>query len=146
MSDVVAVAKEIGDAVSTINFKAPLEGAAAFQQKLLDIAVNQGLVGNAAFKSVEAMRRQFQELALASGQSSQSIAGAASQMIATGLDRSLVDASIGNIAKTATAANADIKDIAAVATSLMQNFKVPADQMAATLDAGQIMQMVRGGV
>lgn len=134
LSDVVAVAKEIGDAVSTISFKAPMEGAAAFQQKLLDIAVNQGLVGNAAFKTVADMRRQFQELAISTGQSSQGITDAAGQMIAAGLDPALVKASIGTIATTATATNADIKSIAALATSLMQNLKVPADQMAATLD------------
>ncbi len=134
LSDVVAVAKQIGDAVSNINFKAPLEGAAAFQQKLLDIAVNQGLVGNAAFKTVADMRRQFQELAISSGQSSQGIADAAGQMIAAGVDPGRVKASIGTIATTATAANADIKDVAALATSLMQNLHVPADQMAATLD------------
>ncbi|MBB4956237.1 TP901 family phage tail tape measure protein [Agrobacterium vitis] len=134
MNDVLTVAKDIGDAVSGISFKTPIKEAASFQQQLLDISLAQGLSGKQAFQNVADMKRQFQDLALATGQSSQNIATAAGQMMAAGLDRSLVDASIGTIARTATAANADVKDMASVATSLMQNLKVPADQMAVTLD------------
>lgn len=130
----------VGGAIAAISFMGPIQQAAAFQQQLLDIAVTQGKVGKDAFVAVAMMKRQYQELARETGQSSMGVAEAAGQMIAAGLDPSLVDASIGNIARTATAANADIKDIANVATSLMQNLKLPADQLSEALDG-----MVIGG-
>ncbi|SIQ23431.1 phage tail tape measure protein, TP901 family, core region [Rhizobium sp. RU35A] len=134
IADVARKIGAVGAAVGALSFLGPIQDAAAFQQKLLDISVTQGLVGQEAFKNIAEMKGMYQDLARQVGISSQDIAGAAGQMIAAGLDKSLVDASIGNIARTATAANADIKDIASVATSLMQSLKVPAGELGQAMD------------
>lgn len=130
-------ARQIGlvsSAVAAISFMGPIKEAAAFQQQLLDIAGTQGLAGTAAFTAVAEMKTQFQDLARVVGISSHEIGGAAGQMIAAGLDRKLVDAAIGDIARATTAANSNINDMAGVATSLMQNLKVPASQLREAMD------------
>lgn len=124
----------VGGAIAAISFMGPVQEAAAFQQKLLDIAGTQGLVGEAAFGAVSDMRRQFQDLAREVGMSSHDIGGAAGQMIAAGLDTKLVKDSIKDIARAATAANADIIDLAGVGTSLMQNLSLPANEIRSSLD------------
>jgi TP901 family phage tail tape measure protein len=132
----------LGVAIAAISFMGPIKEAAAFQQKLLDIAGTAELSGKAAFKFVDDAREKFEALALATGQASDIIAAGAGQMIATGLDRGLIEASIGGIATAATAANAEFSDMAGVATSLMQTLNVPAgelrDSLAALVVSGKL--------
>ncbi|WP_188134323.1 phage tail tape measure protein [Rhizobium sp. RU35A] len=123
----------VGTAIATISFMGPIQEAAAFQQKLLDIAGTSNLSGQAAFDYVTRAKAQFQALALAVGQSSDKVASGAGQMIAAGLDPALVDQSIGIIGKSATAANAEFADMAGVATSMLQTLKLPADQLESAL-------------
>lgn len=119
----------IGASIAAISFLGPIKEAAAFQQQLLDIAGTSNLSGKAAFDFVNVAKGQYEELALLVGQYSADLAGAAGQMIAAGVNKDLVDASLGNIGRAATASGADIADMAAVATSLLQNLKLPADQL-----------------
>ncbi|WP_425394191.1 phage tail tape measure protein [Brucella inopinata] len=56
-------------------------------------------------------------------------------MIAAGVNRTLIDATIGDIGRAATAANAEFADMSGVATSLLNNLKVPADQIKDSLGA-----------
>lgn len=119
----------IGASIAAISFMGPIKEAAAFQQQLLDIAGTSNLSGKAAFDFVNVAKGQYEELALLVGQYSADLAGAAGQMIAAGVNKDLVDASLGNIGRAATASGADIADMAAVATSLLQNLKLPADQL-----------------
>lgn len=138
LEGVVNMAKKIGivgTAIAGISFLSPIHEAAAFQQKLVDIAGTANLSGKAAFQFVDQSRMKFEGLALQVGQLSDTIAKGAGQMIAAGLDEKLVDASIGAIARAATAAHADFADMAGVATSLMQTLKVPADQLQESLAA-----------
>lgn len=132
----------LGAAIAAISFMGPIKEAAAFQQKLLDIASTAELSGKAAFKFVDEARAKYEALALASGQASDTIAQGAGQMTAAGLDASLIDASIGDIARASTAANAQFSDMADVATSLMQTLKVPAaelkDAMGALVVSGKL--------
>ncbi|MBB3947212.1 hypothetical protein GGQ73_003178 [Rhizobium skierniewicense] len=125
----------VGAAVAAISFMGPMKEAAAFQQQLLDIAGTANLTNQAAFNFVDQAKAQYEELALIVGQTSDIIASGAGQMIAAGVDRSLIDASIGIIGKAATAANAEFSDMSAVATSLLQTLKVPADQLENSLGA-----------
>lgn len=125
----------VGSAIAAISFLAPINEAAAFQQKLLDIAATQGLAGRAAFEYVEKAKAKFEDLSLKVGQSSNAISGAAAQMIAAGVDEKLIDASIGTIGKAATAATADINDMASVATSLLTTLKLPSEQLENSLGA-----------
>ncbi len=119
----------IGTAIATISFMAPIQEAAAFQQKLVDIAATANYSGAAAYKFVDEAKGKYEDLALKIGQYSDTIADGAGQMIAAGLDEKLVDQSIGSIGRAATAAHAQFSDMASVATSMMQTLKVPANQL-----------------
>ncbi|MFC3074694.1 phage tail tape measure protein [Shinella pollutisoli] len=119
----------LGTAVAAISFMGPINEAAAFQQKLIDIAATANLSGKAAFSFVAQARSEYEELALSIGQVSDTIAAGAGEMIAAGLDRALIDQSIGTIGKAATAANAEFSDMSKVATSMLQTLKLPADQL-----------------
>lgn len=119
----------VGGAVAAISFMGPIQEAAAFQQQLLDIAGTSNLVGKAAFDLVENSKAKYEELSLVVGQYSDTIAKGAGQMIAAGVDPTLVDQSIGLIGRSATAANAEFNDMAGVATALLTALRVPADQL-----------------
>ncbi|WP_375591049.1 phage tail tape measure protein [Hoeflea alexandrii] len=119
----------VGTAIAAISFMGPINQAAAFQQQLLDIAGTANLSGQAAFDFVDQAKSEFEELALVVGQYSDTIATGAGQMIASGVNEDLVDASIGSIGRAATAANAQFSDMASVATSLLQTLKLPASQL-----------------
>lgn len=128
----------VGTAIAAISFTAPIAQAAEFQQKLLDIAGTAELTHQAAFDFVNQQKKQYESLAFVSGQFSDTIAAGAGQMIAAGLDRSTVDASLASIAKNATAANTEFADMAGVGVSLLQTLRVPADQLDSAL-AGLIV-------
>ena len=133
-----AAMRKIGAAtaiISAISFMGPLNEAAAFQQQLLDIAGTAELTGSAAFKFVDEAKAKYEAMALEIGQTSETIAAGAGKMIAAGLDVKDVHASLKDIGEAATAANASFDDMAGVATSMMQNLKVPADQVRDSLGA-----------
>ncbi|MBD8554921.1 phage tail tape measure protein [Rhizobium sp. CFBP 8762] len=119
----------VGAAVATISFMGPIAEAAEFEQKLLNIAATSHLSGKKAFAFVAVQKEQYEGLALEIGQFSQTIADGAAQMIAAGVDQSLVDASIKNIGRAATASTTQFSDMAGVATSLLTTLKLPADQL-----------------
>jgi len=119
----------VGTAIAAISFMGPINEAAAFQQKLLDIAGTADLSGRAAFAFVDTAKAKYEDLALQIGQYSDTIAAGAGQMIAAGVDPKLIDASIAGIGRTATAANAEFADIAGVATSMLTTLQLPASQL-----------------
>lgn len=125
----------LGTAIAAISFMGPVQEAGAFQQKLLDIAGTAELTGKAAFKFVDQAKAQYEDLAFKIGQTSDIITSGAGQMIAAGVNRDLIDATIGDIGRAATAANAEFSDMSGVATSLLNNLKLPADQMKDSLGA-----------
>lgn len=125
----------LGAAIGAISFMGPMKEAAAFQQQLLDIAGTAELAGKAAFGFVDQAGRQYEDLALKIGQYSQTVAEGAGQMVAAGVDRKLIDATIGDIGRAATAANANFADMASVGTSMLNNLKLPADEMRDSLGA-----------
>lgn len=125
----------LGAAIAGISFLAPIDQAAAFQQKLLDIAGTMELTGAEAFAFTDQAKTEFEALALQIGQASDTIASGAGQMIAAGLSDQLIDASIGDIGRAATSANAEFSEMASVATSMLQNLQLPADQLDDSLGA-----------
>ncbi|KAB2773663.1 hypothetical protein F9L00_24680 [Brucella anthropi] len=125
----------LGTAVAAISFMGPVQEAAAFQQQLLDIAGTAELSGKAAFDFAAKAKVEYEELALVIGQASETIAAGAGQMIAAGVDQKLIDATIGDIGRAATAANAEFSDMAGVGTAMLNNLKLPADQMRDSLGA-----------
>ncbi|MGV2066353.1 phage tail tape measure protein [Agrobacterium sp. 22-226-1] len=132
----------VGAAVAGISFLGPMQEAAAFQQQLLDIAGTSNLTRQAAFAFVDQSKAKFEQLALDVGQLSDTVARGAGQMIAAGVNNDLVDRSIGSISRAATAANAEMNDMASVATSLLTTLKLPAEQlddaMGALVTAGKL--------
>ena len=128
--------------ISAISFIGPMNEAAAFQQQLLDIAGTAELTGASAFKFVDEAKTKYEAMALEIGQTSETIAAGAGKMIAAGLDVKDVHASLKDIGEAATAANAQFDDMAGVATSMMQNLKVPAadvrDALGALVAAGKL--------
>ncbi len=134
-------ARQIGlvsGAIAAISFMGPMQEAAAFQQQLLDIAGTSNLTGKAAFDYVDQAKGQFESLALAYGQFSETISAGAGKMVAAGLEENIVNASMASIAKATKAANASFDDMSGVAISLLQTLKLPADQLDDTL-AGLIV-------
>ena len=125
----------VGAIIGGISFMAPLNEAAAFQQQLIDIAGTAELTGAKAFKFVDEAKTKYETLALGIGQTSETVAAGAGKMIAAGLDLADVEASLKDIGIAATAANASFDDMAGVATSMMQNLKVPASEVRDSLGA-----------
>ncbi|ANM05225.1 phage-related minor tail protein [Rhizobium phaseoli] len=138
---VVDTAKKIGlvgTAIAAISFMQPMKEAAAFQQRLLDIAGTSNKTGAQAYLMVDELKGRFEGLALTVGQTSDTIAQGAGKMIAAGLDEQLVNNSLKSIGRATKAANAEFDDMAGVAVSLLQTLKLPADQLDATM-AGLIV-------
>lgn len=125
----------LGAAVAGISFLGPIDQAAAFQQKMLDIAGTMELTREAAFNFADQAKTEYEGLALAIGQYSDTVATGAGAMIASGVSKELIDQSIGDIGRAATAANAEFSDMTSVATSLLQTLRVPADQLDDSLGA-----------
>ncbi len=125
----------LGTAIAAISFMGPIREAAAFEQKLIDIASTANLSGKAAFSFVAEARSEYEQLGLIVGQYSDTIAAGAGEMIAAGLGRDLIDQSIDDIGRAATAANAEFSDMSKVATSMLQTLKLPADQLNDALGA-----------
>lgn len=132
----------LGAAIAAISFMGPIKEAAAFQQKLLDIAGTADLTGVKAFKLTDELRGKFEALAFKTGQSSDMISQAFGDMMAAGLDRGKIEASMFGIAKATTAVNAEMKDMAGVATSMLQTLDMPVNQledaMAALVVSGRL--------
>lgn len=125
----------LGTAISAISFMGPINEAASFQQQLIDIAGTAELSGRAAFAFVDQARGKYEDLALAIGQHSDTIAAGVGQMIAAGVDQSIIDGSIRDIGRAATAANAEFADMASIAQAAAINLKLPADRMGDALGA-----------
>ena len=130
----------IGTAIAAISFLGPIQQAAAFEQQLLDIAGTANLVGDAAFDFARETRRQYEDLALTVGQTSDTIAAGAGQMIAAGVNEGVIDRNLGTIGKAATAASTEFSDMAAVATSLLNILDVPETEL-----EGALAGLVVGG-
>ncbi|MGM5087998.1 phage tail tape measure protein [Rhizobium sp. 814_E9_N1_1] len=135
LQGVVDTAKKIGlvgTALAAISFMQPMKEAAAFQQQLIDIASTSNKTGAQAYLMVDQLKGRFEDLALMVGQTSDTIAKGSGKMIAAGLDEQLVNNSLKSIGRATKAANAEFDDMAAVAVSLLQTLKLPADQLDAT--------------
>jgi TP901 family phage tail tape measure protein len=125
----------IGAVVGAISFLAPIREAAAFDQRLRDIAVTAGQAGAEAQRSIRDMARQFGGLAVETGQRSSAVAEAAGVLIAAGMERGLIDSLLPTIARVATATNSSITDIATTAFTLSDTLRVGPEQMESALAA-----------
>lgn len=117
---------------------APIAAAARFDDQLRAIAITAGLSGAAAEAYIDKLRRSFQLLALQTGQTADAVAAAAGLMIQRGLPAELIDKLLPVTARVATAASADMRDIAGVVESINTALGVMPDQ----LDRGMAMLVV----
>lgn len=108
---------------------APIAAAARFDDLLRGIAITAGLSGAAAENYIAKLRRQFQLLALETGQTSEAVANAAGLMIQRGLPAELIDKLLPVTARVATAASSDMKDIAGVVESVNTALGVLPEQL-----------------
>jgi TP901 family phage tail tape measure protein len=135
LRDAAARIGAIGAVIGAISFMGPIQQAAAFDQRLRDIAVTAGQSGAEVQRSIAEMARQFGDLALATGQRSSGVAEAAGVLIAAGMERGLIASLLPAIARVATATNASITDIATTAFTLSDTLRVAPEQMEAALAA-----------
>lgn len=119
----------IGALAATLTFAGPAAEAAAFDQVLRDSAVTAGVATEQVNDYIATNARLYEQMALATGQMSASVAGAAGNLQAAGMDAALIDQLLEPISRVATAASAEIDDIGRVAFSLSDTLKIPADQM-----------------
>ena len=99
----------VGTAIAGISFMGPIQEAAAFQQQLIDMAATADLSGRAAFDFAAKSGAKYEELALKTRLLSRDIAAGAGQMLASNLDPAYIEAVIGDTAKAAKAANAELR-------------------------------------
>lgn len=133
----------LGAAIGALSFLGPIQEAAAFQQKLLDIAGTAELSGRAAFAFVDETQAKYEALALKIGQVSATVADGAGQMIAAGVDAGMISRNIETIGKSATSANSEFADMAGVATSLLKTLAVPETELEGAL-AGLVVAGKQG--
>ena len=119
----------VGAIIGALSFTGPANEAAAFDQSIRDIGVTAGK----SLGQVEALIRTaggaYEDLALKTSQASVDIAKTAGDLIASGMNETLLQALLPSIAKTATATSSEIRDIGKVAFALSKNLGIPADRM-----------------
>lgn len=108
---------------------APIAAAARFDDQLRAIAITAGLSGAAAEAYIDRLRRSFQQLALQTGQTADAVAAAAGLMIQRGLPAQLIDRLLPVTARVATAASAEMRDIAGVVESVNTALGVMPEQL-----------------
>ncbi|MFG1466800.1 phage tail tape measure protein, partial [Xanthobacter sp. DSM 24535] len=119
----------LGGAVAAISFMLPIQSAAAFDQKLRDIAVTAGLFGAEAEARIRSMAVSYRALALQVGLTSDQIADASGILVAAGMDDALANKLLPTIGRVSKAASAVPVDVAKVGFALNNTLKIQADQM-----------------
>ena len=123
---------------------APLREAARFDALLRDIAITGGATGAEVERQIGRMRTQYEQLALATGQSSEGIAEAAKVLVAAGLQPELIEQLLPTIARVGTAADASLKDLANTAFQLNHTLGITPEELersfAVLLTAGKAGQ------
>ncbi len=119
----------IGALGAGLSFVGPLKAAADFDARLRDLAITSGTVSRAMQADVTTLARSYERLALEVGQRSTQLAEAAQILIAAGLDRDVVATLMPQLGRAATAAGAEIADMARMAVALNQNLRIAAERM-----------------
>lgn len=122
---------------------APIVAAAGLDKQLRDIAVTAGLTGTAAEQMIARLRREFEQLAIQTGQSSRDVATAAGLMMQRGLATDLIERMLPITAKVATGTSSVIGDVAGVVYDLNQTLDVTPDKIDRALS--MLVQAAREG-
>ncbi|MEP9350566.1 phage tail tape measure protein [Xanthobacter sp. KR7-225] len=123
----------LGAAVAAISFAVPLQSAAAYDQKLRDMAVTAGLFGADAQRMIRAVGRDMEQLALKTGIASSALVDARAALVAGGVNDDLVAKIMPAIARVSKAASANPLDTAATAKALVGPLAIAAKDMEVSL-------------
>lgn len=130
----------LGGIMAGLSFALPLQSAIAYENQLREIAVTAGLSGQAATEFVARQTDQYNKLALAVGQANTKLAEGAGALIAAGMDSALIEKIMPTVGKVATAASAEVGDVAKTAFALNNTLKITEDRMEAAMG-----KLVTGG-
>jgi len=125
----------IGGAVAGISIVEPVEQYANYENTLRHIAITEGKSGDAVKPEIDRLTRLFAEDAQKTGQSSESIAKAYSDLVQMGISSNILDRVIGAHSQAATAYNISPEALGPAVGALLQNFKIPEEQIGAALSA-----------
>lgn len=109
---------------------APLSNASEFESLLLDIAQKADL-SDGAMKS---LGKRITGLSKDLGRSQAEIAGVVDNLMGRGMDDKTAEAAVAPIVKTASAYRAAADDVASASFSVVDNLKVPVEQLPKSLD------------
>lgn len=109
---------------------APLSNASEFESLLLDIAQKADL-SDGAMKS---LGKRITGLSKDLGRSQAEIAGVVDNLMGRGMDDRTAEAAVSPIVKTASAYRAAADDVASASFSVVDNLKVPVEQLPKSLD------------
>lgn len=101
------------------------------QAALTEVGIKAGLSNDA----LTVMQRRLTALSGPTNQMTADLVAAVDVMVGMGLAADDAVGAVGAVGKAATATGATIADLSSATVSVMQNLKVPADQMTAALDA-----------
>lgn len=133
----------IGAVVAGISFMAPIQGAAALEGRLRDLAVTAGQTGDAVTRAVSANRTALNGLALEFRETTTGLLGAMEVLTARGLEPEAVRSYTRMIAEVRAASGAAENDLAQLAIAFERIAKVDGEAgqragMAAAFRAGQL--------
>ncbi|MFN3832137.1 MAG: phage tail tape measure protein [Allorhizobium sp.] len=107
------------------------DAARGLQAQLTEVGIKTGLSNDALAE----MQRRLTALSGPTNQTTSALVEAIDIMTGMGLSADEAVGSIGAVGKAATATGATIADLSSATVSVMQNLKVPANEMTAALDA-----------
>lgn len=119
----------LGAAAAAISFMAPINSAAAFDQKLRDNVVTAGYWGNAAETQIRRISSGVSQLALHVGIASNQLADARGLLIAAGMEEALTDRLLPTIGRVSKAASAVPDDVAKVVFALNNTLGISSEAM-----------------
>lgn len=123
----------LGAAVAAISFMAPIQSAAAWDQKLREGVVTAGYWGDEARAQIKSVGAFYNALALQVGLTSNSLADAGNMLIASGMEDHLAKKLLPTIGRVAKAASAVPEDVANVAFVLSKTMGIAVGDMEANL-------------
>jgi TP901 family phage tail tape measure protein len=125
----------VGGVAGAYSLAKPIEDYAAYDQQLRAIAITEHKTGPQLAGEIARLRDKFNADALATGQSSESIAAAYHELIGSGLSSKIIDEAIGIHSRAATAYGIRPDQMGQLVGAALQNLKIPASELGGFLAA-----------
>ncbi len=127
---IAGVGAGLGTLAAAIGAGRAISGALDFEAALMDVAITAKMTD----ADLASLRTRIFDLSRASHQSKEQLSSGFRVMVVAGMEAAAATEALPAIARTATAANADIKDLAETAVVLMRTLKVSPGALAGELD------------